>query len=189
MCSSWQWHRCLRHNLDTPQAPILRRNLDETNISLNYDYQKGIVTSSTKRSMALVKKTSKARDSLTHAALICDDSSIQPVLPQLIIANHCLLRVKDLRQLAPHLPKNVILVRATSSWITVELVVVLLETLRKRLTQHEVKKTPVLLMDSCPVHLHPLVWTAAKRMGIHLFLFRHTLHGSSSPWTHVCSTK
>ena len=83
---------------------------------------------------------------------MCDDSSLQPVLPQVIVGNHNILQVAYLKELEPMLPENIIVVRAKSSWITTELLIVVMEQLRRGL-DNRVVKTPVLLMDACPVHL------------------------------------
>jgi hypothetical protein len=97
-------------------------------------------------------------------AIVCDDPSVQPLLPQIIIGNEHILRVADLKKLEPMLPQNIIVVRAKSSWITTALLIVVMEELRRRLHTNRVLKTPVLLMDACPVHLHAQVWKAARRL-------------------------
>ena len=102
--------------------------------------------------------------------MVCDDSSLQHVLPQFIIGNQNILRVADLKELDPMLPENIIVVRAKSSWITTELLIVVLELLRRRLDNHRVAKSPVLLMDGCPVHLQAQVWKAARRLQILCFV-------------------
>ena len=168
MQTSWQWHRRLLHNLATPEKSVLRLNLDETSIVLNHDGQKGVVTSPADNRVVLVNKKSKQRGTLTHVVLVCDDNEIQPLLPQMIIGNEHVLRVRDMNELAPDIPKNVFLVRAKSSWITVPLLIVLFEMLRKSLDAKNVTKHPVLLMDACPVHLHAHVWRAARRQRIYL---------------------
>ena len=135
---------------------------------LNYDSQKGVVTTALQKDVVLVDKQSAKRGSLTHVVMICDDTAIQPLLPQMIIGGERLLRVQDLRALENEVPKNVLLVRAKSSWITVEALVILLQRLRKVLTDNKIVKIPILLMDGCPVHIHPQVWRAARRLKIML---------------------
>ena len=87
-------------------------------------------------------------------AIVCDDFSVQPLLPQIIVRNQHILRVADLKKLEPMLPGNIIVVRAKSSWITTDLLIVVMEQLRRRLDNNKIVKTPVLLMDACPVLLH-----------------------------------
>ena len=168
MRTSWQWHGYLRRVLVHDGRPPLRLNLDETSIVLNHDDEKGVVSQSSKGKFVLVKKKSKKRGSLTHVAMVCDDTAVQPLLPQFIIGNESVLRVTDLSALETCLPKNVIVIRAKSSWVTVELFIVILEMLRKILTGNNIKRLPILLLDCCPVHLHAHVWRAAKKNYIFL---------------------
>ena len=146
----------------------MRVNMDETSIVLNNDGQKGVVSKGLAKDVVLIKKKSRKRGSLTLVALVCDDTSVQPLLPQLIIGNEHVLRVLDLKELEPILPQNVVLVRAKSSWITIEILIVIIEMIRSRLNQHNIAKTPLLLMDACPVHLNAQVWKAAKRSRIYI---------------------
>ena len=164
--TSWQWHRHLLSNLAASGHVPLRLNLDETSVKLNYDGGKGVVSSGSYPGFVLVQKKSKERGTISHAVLVCDDSTIQPKLPQLIIGNEHILRIQDLNALKPHLPANIVLVRAKSSWIKVELLIVLLEMLRKILDAEKIEKVPVLLLDCCQVHCNARVWRTAKRMRI-----------------------
>ena len=86
-----------------------------------------------------------------------------------------MLRVADLKELETSLPRNVVVVRAKSSWITVELLIVLLEMLRQALDSNGIKQQPVLLLDCCPVHLHARVWRTAKKNYINLCFVPATL--------------
>ena len=112
------------------------------------------------------KKKSRKRGSLTHVVLMCDDSAIQPILPQVVIGNSNILRVSDLKEIEDKLPNNVTVMRGKTSWVTVEVFIAILEMLRRALNDHEVSKVPVLLLDGCSVHLNHLVWAAAKRLKI-----------------------
>ena len=119
----------------------LRTKLDETSIPLNYDYQKGVVATSSNKDVVLVNRQFMKRGSLTHVVMICDGTAIQPLLPQMIIGNRHVLRVQDLRALENEVPSNVLVVRAKSSWIRVESLIIPLERLRKVLTDKKVRKS------------------------------------------------
>ena len=163
---SWQWQRRLLQETVRAGGTALRLNLDETSIVLNHDDQKGVVAKNGCKGIILVKKKSKKRGSLTHVVLICDDSTIQVILPQVIIGNANILRVSDLNEVAGKLPANVTVLRGKTSWVTVEVFIAILEMLRKALDENKVSKVPVLLLDGCSVHVNPLVWKAAKKLGI-----------------------
>ena len=95
--TSWQWHRTLLANIAASEKEALRLNLDETSIVLNHDDQKGVVTPQTDKLPVLVPKKYPKRGSLTHVVLICDDTAVQPLLPQMIIGNEHILRVADMQ--------------------------------------------------------------------------------------------
>ena len=137
---SWQWYRRLLHNLSEAGETALRLNLDETSIVLSHDGQKGVVTRTNHKDVVFVPKTSAKRGSLTYAALVCDDQQVQPILPQMIIGNEHVLRVRDMQEMEAQVPHNVFLVRAKSSWITMELMVHILKLLRKTLDDSGVQK-------------------------------------------------
>ena len=136
--TSWQWHRTLLANVAASEQNALRLNLDETSIVLNHDDQKGVVTPQRDNLPVLVPKKSAKRGSLTHVVLICDDTAVQPLLPQFIIGNEHILRVTDLETLKPETAANIYIVRAKSSWITAELFMLLRQTLGKILRENEV---------------------------------------------------
>ncbi len=175
MRTSWQWHRTLLANIAASEHKALRLNLDETSIVLNHDDQKGVVTPQRDNLPVLVPKKSAKRGSLTHVVLICDDTAVQPLLPQMIIGNEHILRVTDMQTLETETAANIYIVRAKSSWITAELFMLLLQTLGKTLRQNEVAKKPILLLDGSPVHLTPAAWQAAKGCGIVLCVVPATL--------------
>ena len=56
--TSWQWHRAIQKNVKADGADILRINLDETSMPLNYDSQKGVVTTAFQKDVVLVDKQS-----------------------------------------------------------------------------------------------------------------------------------
>ena len=125
-------------NIAASEHNALRLNLDETSIVLNHDDQQGVVTPQRDNLPVLVPKKSAKRGSLTHVVLICDDTAVQPLLPQMIIGNEHILRVTDMQTLETETPANIYVVRAKSSWITAELFMLLRHTLGKILRENEV---------------------------------------------------
>ena len=79
-----------------------------------------------------------------------------------------MLPVRDMKTLGNSLPNNIVVIRAKSSWMTVELMIVLLEMLRTTMDAHKVRKALLLLLDCSPIHVHPRVWKAAKKYTIFL---------------------
>ena len=103
------------------------------------------------------------RKTFTAIVTVCNASWLQPMLPQILIANHRTVRARDLLRLRETLPGNVHLWREASAWIvgaTFERVVDLLGAVVNR---HCQRGRAILLMDSHPVHCLPRVLKACLR--------------------------
>ena len=147
---------------------VLRCNLDETSVCVNYDKQRGIIASVKHGDVVLVKEKTSKRGSLTHVAIICDDTTVQPVLPQFILGNHHILKVHEMQAKADQVPNNVFVVRAKSSWVNNVLMCMILQQLRACLQAKNINKAVLLLWDACPVHCHHLVWQTARNAKVFL---------------------
>ena len=94
--ASWQWF-----NWSIAQMPAgktaLRLNMDETTLRLFYSAAEGVIASEpialAGRRGRLAQKATRGqtRGALSLVALLCDDSSIQPRLPQYVIGNETVL--------------------------------------------------------------------------------------------------
>ena len=83
----WRWHRALLR-LVPPGKRVLRVNMDETSVAAFYGHERGNVLRWKKRGIDTAEPITwadrkKRRTAFTRAAFICDDSNIQPLLPQL----------------------------------------------------------------------------------------------------------
>lgn len=105
------------------------------------------------------------RSSVSLVALLCDDPAVQPLLPQVFVANEHILPKADVAHLNAECPPNVFFVRRKSSWVNaaflVEIVELLAKSLRGVLETHRV----VLHMDAYRAHLHTSVIRACTKAG------------------------
>ena len=98
-------------------------NLDETAVRCFYQPSKGLRTKRTLNQdlheARAVQHATKGqqRRALTHVAIICDDSELQPRIPQFILGAEHVLRVRDIDCIAATLSPNVHLWRRKSGWI------------------------------------------------------------------------
>ena len=165
--TGWRWWNRLEADTAARGKQVLRVNVDETNISRSYHNKKGLVL--TRRCPArpmLLPGDAVTRGSFSHVAFICDNTEIQPLLPQLILGNSRVLRKQDLDVLQPSLPDNVYLIRAKSSWLDAATFVAALTWLARALTPFQHTHDILLLMDCCYVHLHRDVLRAARKADI-----------------------
>ena len=171
----WNWMRYLRTQHD---QPLLLMNLDETGVPLfNGDrcgnvMKKRTVGAGTNQNDELVQyaTTAESRGQATHVAIICDDVSVQPHLPQVIIGAHNLLTVTDCRDLQESLADNVYLLRLKSRWTDRVIMERLIRTVARIVRERCPHKVPVLLLDTAPSHLHPALPCLARRLGMRLVL-------------------
>ena len=115
-----------------------------------------------------VQHASKAqqRKGITHVAIICDNTAIQPTLPQVVLASEHVLRVRDLATILASVTPNFHVWRRKSGWINKDVMKELLLVLGKVLHPLLAQYQPVLLMDAHSVHCAPDVVRAAARQHI-----------------------
>ena len=78
---------------------VVRINIHETMLPLFYCDRKGVAAESCVKGKQKIAETkNNHRGSLTLVGVICDDPELQPVVPQFIIGNEHVLRVRDLKK-------------------------------------------------------------------------------------------
>ena len=85
----WQWFHFLQSQVP-PGRRVLRLNLDETSVRFWYEPRLGL-----RRRRGQIPRTGFARKAsraqlrkgFSHIAVICDDTSLQPHLPQVLLVN------------------------------------------------------------------------------------------------------
>ena len=120
------------------------------------------------RTKGLVQNVSigQKRGSMTLFALICNESSVQPLLPQIALCNERTLSARELAATARDLPENVQVWRRKSAWANTRVVCAVLVEIWKALLTVRDKYRIVLVMDTCPAHVGEGVLRAASRRGI-----------------------
>ena len=165
--ATWQWWSHLRSRVP-PGSSILRVNLDETAIAVHPGSTNGSIFVSKRKLQELVEDVpmNKKRCYMTHIALICDRTDIQPRLPQVLVANEHTFRVRDMATLRAACPPNVHLVRQKSAWNNQWLCAEVIRLLKEAVTPHVGGARIVLLLDVSRVHLTDAVLNACRRHGV-----------------------
>ena len=169
----WQWYRSLVRVLPGTKR-ILHLNMDETSVAAFHGDSVGNIASWKKRGPEaepiVWADRKKRRTAYTHCAFICDDPAIQPLLPQLILANEHTLRVTELRSLLENCPPNVFVKRLKSSWINREVLKTLLRVLNEILRPFKETRHVVLFMDARKAHFHSSIAEYCARTDLHLVI-------------------
>ena len=92
----WQWSNHLYEAARAAGRGVLQVNLDETHVVLRQRPRRGnavVVTTRCRRRRVPVENASTAdrRAGFTYVAMFCNDSAVQPLLPQVIICGDRLL--------------------------------------------------------------------------------------------------
>ena len=184
----WQWWNYLASHC-SPEKQLLRLNLDETAVRPYMDPVRGLVVTGTEEARDKPLRSASRRQQrtcLSHIAIVCDDTSVQPVLPQIIVGNCKAVLKKVQATLAPQLRENVFLLRRKSAWVNADLMVNVLKVLGTVLQPYTDERQPILLMDACPAHLAAKVFRAAARANVWVIIVPAKLTGLLQPAdTHV----
>ena len=107
---------------------------------------------------------------MTHIGIVCDDTAIQPLLPQVIIGNERTLLARDMPGLLASCPPNVVLLRRKSAWNDEVVCAWLIRRLGLVLAPYSARYQPVLLMDAAKLHTTRKVLWACDAAGIRVVL-------------------
>ena len=121
------------------------------------------------------------RKAITHVAVICDDATLQPFLPQIILASTKAVPAQDVRYWRP-LPKcGAELWREKSAWINAQVFVRILRRLGARLREKAKGRQAILLMDAHSVHTSPIVLAEARRQKLWIVIIPASMTGLLQP--------
>ena len=82
--AAWQWHNYLCSQVPSDKR-VLRLNLDETSVCLFQGSRFGNLFTNKATQPPVHVPHSKKRTYLSHVAIVCDDTDLQKLLPQVII--------------------------------------------------------------------------------------------------------
>ena len=188
VCAVLQWFAWLRRECPHGKK-ILRLNLDESSVKLFMPYGRGHIVSLGARAKRRVKQPASRKEMrlcVTFVGIICDEPSIQPQIPQIILGSERALTQRLLRELRPRLRSNVCLLRAKNGWMTAQLMAKLMTLLGEKLAALLLEYQPIMLMDAYSAHLSPMVLRAAARAHIWLVVIPAKMTGLLQPLdTHV----
>ena len=109
------------------------------------------------------KETQRAH--FTHVAIVCDNTELQPLLPQVLIFNQKQLPLKRAAALRLLMPANVFIITQKSAWTNQQVHLRVLKLLGQVL-EHFPQYQPILLQDGAPAHTSPEVTAGAYAAGL-----------------------
>ena len=115
----------------------------------------------TDRAFQRVSQAQK-RTYLSHVAFICDDPTLQHLLPQVLIGNEHTLKAGALADLRAACPPNMRILRRKSAWVDAPLMATLIRWLSAALAPYVGVLQPLLYLDACRAHTHRVVFNACR---------------------------
>lgn len=188
----WQWSNFL-HDFQPPNKHPLHINFDETNIKLYQDGGEGFLVEAarkrkrTPRSLTNNIPKGQLRGSVTHVCMVCDDPTIQPRLPQLVIIGQAIMTKTEFASIEPSaMPSCLRLMRNTSSWMTIKNMEYLIKILSDALRDVKGSRAIYVYGDAYRAHLGRKVWQAFNREGMNYCIIPAKLTWALQPCdTHV----
>ena len=101
---------------------------------------------------------------MSYVSIICDCDAVQRVLPQFLIGNQAVLKIRDMPDLLSVLGPTVKLLRRKSAWVNEGVMLVILRQLHTSLIPFLDEYQPILLFDAAPPHTTPMVFRMARRL-------------------------
>lgn len=162
----WQLYNFVTSSMSNGRR-CLRINIDETSIPIHQANARGNICVNKRLAASLSQPVSKAkrRKCMTYVAVVCDDATLQPLMPQFLVGNAHTLLQKDMPSILEHMPANVILLRKKSAWVDKSLMVDILKELRRVLQPHMDMIQAILLWDAAAPHMARSVIRAAFKFG------------------------
>ena len=154
--------------------PPLFINMDETSLAYAFPYVKGtVVCRKHLPAGARIKPqrltTNELRGHVTYMSFICNESVLQPLLPQILIGNEHFFTLTKLQEVTG-LPGNILLWREKSAWSNHVLIRRAITTLHRCLYHSDLRwsRNVILVMDVHKSHYHRTISVLARRYGFQL---------------------
>lgn len=163
--AAWRWFNYVSGQVPPGKEP-LRLNLDETSICLFQGSGRGNVFISKKRVLRQRVSRATRRRCLTHVAVICDQTEVQPLLPQVILGNEATFQARRMATLRAACPGNVVLLRGKSAWNNHVVCAWIIGLIGHALAPLRDRYQPILLLDASRIHFAPQVLAACRRWRI-----------------------
>ena len=167
--ASWQWFRFLLAQVPLDRKPLIL-NLDETSIRFWYEPRLGLRARARDRvpGRAPARQASRGllRKAFTHIAVICDDSALQPLLPQVILVNERTCTIRNLQDWKPLPGCKAEVFRHKSAWINNAKFADVLRRIGEALKTHAPDRQAIMLMDAHTSHFSKEALVEASAQGI-----------------------
>ena len=181
----WQWFKFLCGNIPVGRTRLVL-NLDETCVRFFYEPRVGVrarkhVEATDTSGFKRHSSRGQLRRAVTHVAVICDDTSIQPKLPQIILVAEKSVAWNDIKSWRARSGSDMRVWRQKSAWVNKDIFVRIIKEIARQVRAAAPQAQPILLMDAHAVHACPEVLRAARREKVWLCFIPASTTGLLQP--------
>ena len=173
---------------DAPAGrPPLFINMDETALGYHFGGLRGTILRHRANSAAAPvdrASLSDVRGHVSYLASICDDVTVQGLLPQVLLGNEHRFTKQVLRSMEGKCPSNVKLWRQKSAWNSHATMRRYVCLLAKNLGVLLQQRYVILLVDTASVHIHMSIYKLARQRGLRLVY----VPAKMTRWLQPCDT-
>ena len=163
--AAWQWYNYCASQVPVGKT-ILRINMDEMAVCVFQGGRRGNVFISRAAERIQHATLNMRRTYMSFVAFICDDPSVQPFLPQFVIANKHTLTEDELAAVQASCPRNVFVLRMKTAWVTNAVCEMMMRRLRVALAPFMRERQPILTMDTASPHISSQVLWVCGGLGL-----------------------
>ena len=177
----WQWFHFLQGQVP-PGRPVLRLNLDETSVRFWYEPRLGLRRKQghiLRAGFARQASRGQLRRAFSHIAIICDDTSLQPHLPQVLLVNKRTITAEQHRRWTSRPGCNAKLWRGKSAWINDVVFAKIVRELGKVLRARAGSRQAILLLDAHVCHFSKDTLAACRVLKSNSFNYTDIIAGQS----------
>lgn len=160
----YQW--CNYWQANTEREPLLI-NMDESSLAFHWSGLAGTVAEAAVSVATDKAKLSSRRARVTYLCCITHDSTVQPLLPQVLLGNSRSFPLEFVKQAAEVEP-GITVWREKSAWNSHRLMRKFLRLLCARLGDLLKTRSVGLLLDFAPCHVHDSIFELARSAGLRL---------------------
>ena len=154
---------------------VVNISLDETSVKYLAEHVQGNLHVGTHQKKQEARQVAarrvslhEARKCVTFVASICDDTSMQPILPQVLIVSRKQVRQRDQAPIEELLPENVKVVVAKSAWNTKGIMGLIGDYLLAAIAPYTDSIQFILFLDTASCHLDPALVHKLRAGGVWL---------------------
>ena len=155
-----------------PLKAAVRINFDETSVCFYQSEKRGWLVPQVRKRMRQGDsvtgdvKTSTLKTNFTHLAFICDDTTINKVMPQILIFKESLMPMAEYEAVKAAVPTHWLVLRQAKAWVNIGVMRKALQCLAANLDKWRATHEFLIMFDTFRAHINGSVLKAMGESGL-----------------------